>query len=188
NGCHIQEVPAKPSTIGRGRKESNVPRQGAQVPRMVGQAFQLKGNGPDGPIVGVHLRSRQAFQVLAISPSMGDGRITRRRLDLVKRTFMGPVEEGFLYTPVLVTQGNFQVKHVLPMALEAEMAGFNDAGVNGPNRHLENLVALDLVKVHQTDRRYLLGIFCLNDRPGEPDRLEPGMALGPQAELFGDLP
>ena len=93
---------------------------------------------------------------------------------------------------MLIAQRDFQVKHLLAVALKAEMARLDDAGVDRADRDLVNFLPLDAVKVHHADDGTLVritapGVVTGPIRRVEPHRLEPRMPVGPHAELLGNL-
>ena len=56
---------------------------------------------------------------------------------------------------MLVAQRDLQVKDLLAVALEAEVARLDDAGVNRPDRDLVNLLPFDPEKIGDADDRML---------------------------------
>jgi len=110
----------------------------------------------------------------------------------VKRAFARATREHPPDAPVLIAEGDLQVIDRLAVALEAEMARFDDAGVHGTDGHLVNLLAGDLEEVRHAARRgaRLPAPHVRPVAPGafEPHRLQPGMPLRGDAPLLGDLP
>ncbi len=74
---------------------------------------------------------------------MPDRGVAGQRLHVVDRARAGAADQGPLDAPVLVAELDLQVQDVLAVALEAEMARLDDAGVHGTDRDLVNLLALD---------------------------------------------
>ena len=66
---------------------------------------------------------------------------------ILRREGMGTADQRPLDPPVLEAQRDLQVEDRLPVALEAEVAGLDDARVDRPHRHLVDLVALHPVEV-----------------------------------------
>ena len=109
----------------------------------------------------------------------------------MQRPLVRPAHEGLLDAAMLVAQRDLQVRDLLAMTLEAEMARFDDAGMHGADRDLVDLFALDAVVVHDADqrmpRRPLPGVVAGPVRGVEADRLEPRMFQRPHAKLLRDL-
>src|SRR5207247_2469924 len=75
--------------------------------------------------------------------------------------------QGALDAAVLVAERDLEVEDVLAVALEAEVAGLDDAGVHGTDGDLVHLLALDAVEVGDADGGARVA-----------HRLEPRVALG----------
>ncbi len=104
---------------------------------------------------------------------------------------MRPAEQGLLQAAVLVAQRDLQVEDALAVALEAEVAGLDDACVDGPHGHLVDLLPLHPVEVGHAWNRpawALPGVRRAIPGQVEPHGFQPGMALGEDAGLLGDLP
>ncbi len=93
---------------------------------------------------------------------------------------------------MLEAERDLQVEDVLAVALEPEVAGLDDPGVDRSDGHLVDLLALDPVEVGDAGQDRVAG----GPRPGVvarpvggvvPDRLEPGVPLRDDAPLLGDL-
>src|SRR5436190_17234060 len=98
-------------------------------------------------------------------------------------------EQRLLDAAVLVAQGDFQMKHGLAVALEAEMARLDDAGVDRADRDFVDLFTANAVEVGYADLRRLVAVRCRRpERRLEADRLQPRVSLRDDAELFGDFP
>src|SRR5262249_23460509 len=92
--------------------------------------------------------------------------------------------------PVLVAERDLQVEDVLPVALKAEVAGLDDARVDGPDGDLVYLLALDAIKVHHTDDRGPGSpptVLAFPPGGGEADGLEPGVTFWHEGPILGDL-
>ncbi len=111
----------------------------------------------------------------------------------MERSPRRPADHRLLDSPVLVAQGDLEVEDFLAVALEAEMAGLDDAGVDRADRDLVHLLALDAVEVAdaRSDRRARLARCAQASRPvPERDvaqRLEPGVADRLYSVLLRDL-
>ncbi len=124
---------------------------------------------------------------------MADGGVAGQGLHPVGRLAVRSADKEPFRAPVLVAQGDFQVQDLLAEALKAEMTGLDDAGMHRSDPDLVDLVALDLVVLHVADQRMLRrvpapGIAVAMPDPVKADRLQPGMALGHDPELFGHFP
>src|SRR6516164_1484488 len=124
---------------------------------------------------------------------MADCRVAGDSFHHMDGSIVRSSNNGSFHTAVLITQGDFEMKHVLPMALEPEMAGLDDSGVNGTHAHLVNLFAFDSIKIgHADDARHALRRLRAwhtdrGFRAVEANGFEPGMAFGAQRELLGDF-
>ena len=104
---------------------------------------------------------------------------------------MSAFQQQLLDAAMLIPQVDFQVQHPLADAIEPEMAGFDHAGMHRPDGDLVNLLAFDgIIVVIAGD--VLTVIVAENIRQTAfvgviADHLQPGMAFGPDAELFGDF-
>jgi hypothetical protein len=104
-----------------------------------------------------------------------------------------PTQKGTFHSAVLISEGNLQVEHFLPMALKTEMARLDHSGVDGSDGDLVNLLALDAIEVGNPDvgcfrRRAVPGVVIRPPRGVIADGLEPGVAFETESKLFGDLP
>jgi hypothetical protein len=107
---------------------------------------------------------------------------------------------------MLVAEGNLQVKHLLSVTLEPEMAGFDNTRMDGTNGDLMNFMPFDLEVVADADDR-VSGVGCRVSGVGErvslvhtrhpiPDTrypvnkahgLEPRMSFRLDSELLGNF-
>ena len=109
------------------------------------------------------------------------------------RALVGTADQGPLDATVLIAQRDLQVKDLLAMALEAEVPRFDDAGVNGTDRDLVDLLAFDAEKIRDADDRSFVRLPAPRVVAGairamEANRLEPGMPLGTDPVLLGKFP
>ena len=77
--------------------------------------------------------------------------VARHMFHDMKSTFVRPAHEGGLDAAMLVAERDLEVKDLLAMALEAEMSGLDDAGVNRANRDLVDLFAFNPEEVGDAD-------------------------------------
>jgi hypothetical protein len=71
----------------------------------------------------------------------------------VDRSLRRTAEERAFDAPVLVAEGDFEVKHLLSVALKAEVPRLDDPRVHGTHGNLMHFIALDPIKVHDADDR-----------------------------------
>lgn len=57
-----------------------------------------------------------------------------------------PSQKEFFDTPVLIPQLDFEMQDLLTLADKAEMARFNDPGMNRSDTHLMQFVTVDRIK------------------------------------------
>ena len=105
----------------------------------------------------------------------------------------GPPTSARSTPAVLVAERDLQVEDLFAVALEPEMPRLDDAGVDRADRDLVDLLALDAEEVGDADDRRFARLAgptrrARTVRGVEPDRLEPGMSLGTDPVLLGDLP
>jgi hypothetical protein len=101
---------------------------------------------------------------------------------------------GSLDAAVLVAERDLELEDVLAVALEAEVAGLDDAGVHRPDRDLVDRLALDAAELAHADHGTLAGLApeaegagSRGERLEEAQRVEIGVAEGLDAVLLGDL-
>ena len=94
----------------------------------------------------------QGLDDLAVRGGVGDRRVAGRRLGVMDGALVGTADQGLLDAAVLIAEGYLEVEDPLAVALEAEMAGLDDARVHGADRHLVDLLALDPIEIHDSDR------------------------------------
>ncbi len=108
---------------------------------------------------------------LAVGGRVADRGVAGERLDVVDGPLVGPADQRALDAAVLVAERDLEVEDVLAVALEAEVAGLDDAGVHRADRDLVDLLALDAVEVGSRRRRAAR-------RPGGPTRRARAAASG----------
>ena len=94
----------------------------------------------------------ERLERLAVGGRVGDRGVAGGGLHEVDGARRRAAGERPLDPAVLVAERDLEVEHVLAVALEAEVAGLDDAGVDRPDRHLVDLVAVDAVEVGDPDR------------------------------------
>ncbi len=84
----------------------------------------------------------QGFDGLAVGQRVADGRVAGHRLHVVDRALRRPADERPLDAAMLIAERDLQVKDMLAVALETEMARLDDARMDGPDGDLVDLVAV----------------------------------------------
>ena len=72
---------------------------------------------------------------------MADGRVAGRCLHLVDRPLVGPPTSVHLDASMLIAERDLEMKDILAMTLETEMARLDDTRVDGPDGDLVDLRA-----------------------------------------------
>src|SRR5439155_18862262 len=98
---------------------------------------------------------RQGLDRLAVGAGVADGGIAGHGFQGVQRPLVRPAYQAALRPTVLVAQRNLQVEDLFAVALEAEVARLDDAGVDRADRDLVDLLALDTVILGDADHRRL---------------------------------
>ena len=158
--------------IRRGRQEAHVARRARRDRRCGWRAARARARSPATRARAPVATSPRAPRRLAVRRRVADRGVAGQRLRVVDRALVGATGERTLDTAVLVAERDLQVQHPLAVALEAEMARLDHAGVHGPDRDLVDLVAFDAEEVGDADRR---GGTAAR-RGLEPHRLEPRVA------------
>ena len=104
---------------------------------------------------GVFWHLASASTTWQYARGVSDGGVARQRLRVVDRALVGPAEQRLLDAAVLIAERDLEMEDVLAVALEAEVPGLDDPGVDGADGHLVHLVALDAVEVRHADQRRL---------------------------------
>ena len=143
---------------------------------MIGQPFQLQGQGAQELRPRGHAAARQGLDRLAVCRRVPDRRVPGQRLRVVDGPRVRPADEGPLDAAVLVAQRDLEVVDLLAMALEPEVAGLDDPRVDRADRHLVDLLAVHAEEPRHARldfRRRALGQYWLDvaERPVEAHRL-----------------
>src|SRR5436305_133597 len=94
------------------------------------------------------MSAQQRLDQLTVGSRMANRRVASHGLQSVDRPLAGTADQGALGAAMLVAKRNLQVKDVLAMTLKAEMPRLDDARMHRADRYLVNLLALDVVIVH----------------------------------------
>jgi hypothetical protein len=123
---------------------------------------------------------------------MADACVTRQGLHVVNAARRRPANQSTLDTAMLIAQGDLQMMYMLAMTLEPKVAGLDDTGMHRTDGYLVNFLAGHLEeRCHRGRNRAFRGttprILAGNLRSVIPQRLEPGVLLRLNPELFGDF-
>src|SRR5438876_63901 len=118
----------------RARRDRPCDWRGVQVPA------QSRG----GPVPVRRRGIQPAPQGMTIRSGVTDRGVASQRLHIMDRAFAWSTDQRSLHAAVLISQGNFQMKHLLAVALKAKMAGFDNARMHGSYRHLMHFLTLHL--------------------------------------------
>ncbi len=123
---------------------------------------------------------------------MADRRVAGGGLDVGQRPLVRPAHERALDAAMLIAERDLEVKDLLAVALEPEVPGLDDAGVDRTDGHLVHLVALDPEEVGHPGKdrgvvRPVPGVEARAIRVMEAHRLQPRVPVGPDAVLLRDL-
>ena len=159
---------------------------------MIRQALELERDAAQDLRPRRLLALRERFHHLAVRGGVSDAGVARQRLRIVDRAQAGSPDQRVLDPAVLIAEGDLEMEDVLAVALEAEVPGLDDPGVDRADRHLVDLVALHAVEVRDADQRGFTvrrheRLMAGPLRALEANRLEPRVAARAQTELLGDL-
>ena len=87
------------------------------------------------------LRAGERLHDRRVRRRVADGRVAGHGLHLAHRRPVRPAGQRALDAAMLVAERDLEVQHLLARALEAEMPGLDDAGVDRADGDLVNLAA-----------------------------------------------
>ncbi|EKD36031.1 MAG: hypothetical protein ACD_75C01669G0002 [uncultured bacterium] len=159
---------------------------------MVGQTLKLQGDRPDNPGSGIDRETGEGFQRLAAAEIMTDTGVAGNPFAYHRQALERYSGQEFFDPAMLIAELDLQGKDLFAGTLKAEMAGFDDAGVNRPHRDLVDSLAFNL-KVGVVAGNILVVIIAENiGRPAivgmVTNHFQPGVVLRGNAVLFGNLP
>ncbi len=187
---HVEELAAQPAAVRGGRHERHVAGERAEVAGVRGQPLELERERAQCVRARRDFTAAERLERLRVRESVADGRVARQLLDLVHRARVRPPDQRALEAAVLVAEHDLEVQHLLAVALEAEVAGLDDAGVHGPDGDLVHLIAFhaeERVVRADAERRVVQPVRARAVRRVAAQRLEPRVAGGQDAELLHDL-
>ncbi len=160
---------------------------------MVGEPLQLERHAAQHRGPGRDLEVGQGLHPVGVGDGVPHRGVAGDRLEERPGAPVGAAGQHGLDTAVLVAEDDLEREDVLAVALEAEVARLDHAGVHRPHRHL-----VDLLPLHAEEgvvarnggrvRDPAPGVDSGHERRLEAERLQPGVALRPHAELLEDLP
>ena len=137
-----QHALAQDAAMGVEQREGGVVADRADVAEVVGEALQLghQGAQPDGARWG--LDAERGLHGACEGQRVGHRAVARHAPGKPGRALDGRAEHQAVDALVHVAQSLLQPHHGLAVAMEAEMAGLDDAGVHGPDGDLMQRRAL----------------------------------------------
>ena len=150
---------------------------------MVGQAFELQAHAPQQLGTQRHADARQTLQHHAVGRAVAHAGVPGHAFHERGITQVGAAGQHLFHAAVLEAQADLQIEHVLAVALEAEVTGFDDARMHGAHGHFVDLAAFHAVVVALGRA----GAFRARGGRGVAHGLEPGVALGHDAPGLADL-
>ena len=179
-------------------REGDVGRDRADVGDVVVQPLQLEEHRPQVAGASRHLDARQPFDGVRIGQGVPDRGVAGDRLGQEQAVAPRELLEALLDALVDVEEPELQVQHRFSGHPEAEVPRLDDAGMHGPDRHLEHPFAkhraervrvvarhprdLLLVRESLPEGRESLGPVVVE---GDAERI--GVALGDEPEIVHDL-
>jgi hypothetical protein len=117
---------------------------------------------------------------------MADGRVACHGFNLMPRGAMRAADQRALDAAMLVAERDLEVQDLFAVALEPEMAGLDDAGVHGPDRHLVDLAAFDPEEVADRGPRRSRCTASTTIAPRARAVLFPDLALRMRLRVLGE--
>ena len=108
---------------------------------MIGEAFEFKGDGAEGLGARGYGATGEGFDGLTIGGGVADGGVAGKRFHVMDGARMGAAGKRAFDAAMLIAEGDFQVQNFFAVALEAEMAGLDDAGMDGADGDFVGLPA-----------------------------------------------
>ena len=127
--------------------EGGVVAQRAQVAQVVGHPFPFQQQRAQPPRARRRHHAQQRLRGLRVGPREGDGGVARDAPGEAVALGDGERLEALVDALVHVAQALLEAQHLLADDGEAEVAGLDDAGVDGAHRDLVHAVALDAHEV-----------------------------------------
>src|SRR5690606_5876899 len=113
----VEEVPADPAARGGGRQEGDVPREGAEVARVVCESLEFQRDRADPLGAERRLGSGQGLENGGMGRCMTDRRVARGGFHMEDRCAMGSAGERLLDAAMLVAERDLEMKNLLARAL-----------------------------------------------------------------------
>src|SRR5690606_34294515 len=162
----------KPGQLILTEGKAHVIADGADIPKMVGDAFTLRHDSPQPQGAGRHFEGRCAFEGLTRGPGMGYGGITGNPAGKASQGLWIPTDRKLFNALMHIAQALLQVQYHFADSLKPEVARFNDAGVHGSHGNLDDAATSRTGK----------WIFSIRSRlPALAWRID---KIGPQGELL----
>ena len=141
---------------------------------MISEALEFEGDGAEPLGAERGLSTGEGFHDGGVSGGVGDGGVAGDGFHLAHCGTVRAARKGFLDASMLVAEGDLEMDDFLAGALEAEVAGLNDAGVNGADGDFVDFAAINLKEIAED-----WGVAA-----GATDGLKPRMALRDEGMLL----
>jgi hypothetical protein len=125
-----------------GNHESNIVGDGSDIGDVICNSFQFEQNGAHELRAFRDLDLRCLLDGLAECRAVGERRIARNALGQKHGAVNGEILEELLGSLVRVEHAELQIEDRLAGDGEVEVAGLDDAGVNGADRNLEDALTV----------------------------------------------
>ena len=156
------------------------------------QAFEFKGDGAEGLGARGYGATGEGFEGLTIGGGVADGGVAGKRFHVMDGARMGAAGKRAFDAAMLIAEGDFQVQNFFAVALEAEMAGLDDAGMDGADGDFVGLPAGNAEEIADGGRDgrgwvALPGVAAGTIGWMVAQRFEPRVAGGDNAPLLGNF-
>ena len=141
-GAGAEHLLAQHRAMGQHQGKRGIVADRANVAAVIGQALQFGHQRPQPVRAGGNLRFRRRLDRPSEGQGIGHRAVAGYPPHQPRRPLQRRAVQQALDTLVDITQPLFQPDHGLAVGGEAEMAGFDDAGVNRPHRNLVQAFAL----------------------------------------------
>ena len=131
--AEIQVFAPDSAKVGSWRVEGYIEAQCAKITNVVGNTFHFKGDGPHNGGALINFQVSQCFNGLCLTETVADGGIPGNGFSNDGQTLERYRLQQFFNTTMLIAKLDFQMENTLAAALKAEMARFDDSGVNWSN-------------------------------------------------------
>ncbi len=179
----VEELAAQAPEVRGRRQVAHVTGERAHVPRVVGEPLELEAYRADEVAARRDLELRERLERHRVGGGVPDAGVPGEGLGDDEPARGRGAEQQGLGAAVLVAEVDLEGDDLLAAALEAKVPGLDDPCVHRADRDLVDARAFDPEEgvSRRRARRALL------ERKVAAQRLEPGVALGPDAVELEDL-